>query len=165
MRRSAKILILNKEGIIEKISYERRAYESVDEKSLCPEKRRKKEFMHLRVNLTLLYFFLEVFFGCISKGTQAYVLYFHLRIHLFIYKNTELDTFFSTIITVTRAHCRRLLFTISCADSAMRGLLFLFNFCELEGGQTTSESVLCFFLHGTTKIMFKFPAILMAEKY
>ena len=34
MRRSAKILILNKEGTIEKISYERRAYESVDEKSL-----------------------------------------------------------------------------------------------------------------------------------
>ena len=34
MRRSAKILILNKEGIIEKISYERRACESVDEKSL-----------------------------------------------------------------------------------------------------------------------------------
>ena len=31
MRRSAKILILNKEGIIEKNSY---AYESVDEKSL-----------------------------------------------------------------------------------------------------------------------------------
>ena len=29
MRRSAKILMLNKEGIIEKISYERRAYESV----------------------------------------------------------------------------------------------------------------------------------------
>ena len=34
MRRRGKILILNKEGIIEKISYERRAYESVDEKSL-----------------------------------------------------------------------------------------------------------------------------------
>ena len=34
VRRSAKILILNKEGIIEKISNERRAYESVDEKSL-----------------------------------------------------------------------------------------------------------------------------------
>ena len=34
VRRSAKILILNKEGIIEKISYERSAYESVDEKSL-----------------------------------------------------------------------------------------------------------------------------------
>ena len=35
MRHSAKILILNKEGIIEKkISYELRAYESVDEKSL-----------------------------------------------------------------------------------------------------------------------------------
>ena len=34
MRRSGKILILNKEAIIEKISYERRAYESVDEKSL-----------------------------------------------------------------------------------------------------------------------------------
>ena len=52
MRRSAKILILNKEGIIVKTSYDRRAYESVDEKSLlrlCPEKRRKKEFMHLRV--------------------------------------------------------------------------------------------------------------------
>ena len=32
MRRSAKIL--NKERIIEKISYERLAYESVDEKSL-----------------------------------------------------------------------------------------------------------------------------------
>ena len=34
MRRSAKILILYKEGIIEKIYYERRAYESIDEKSL-----------------------------------------------------------------------------------------------------------------------------------
>ena len=34
MRRSAKIMILNEEGIIEIISYERRAYESVDEKSL-----------------------------------------------------------------------------------------------------------------------------------
>ena len=33
-RRSAKILILNKEGIVKKISYERHAYESVDEKSL-----------------------------------------------------------------------------------------------------------------------------------
>ena len=37
MRRSGKILILNKEGIIEKISYKRRAYESVDEKSLLKE--------------------------------------------------------------------------------------------------------------------------------
>ena len=34
MRRSAKILILILEGIIKKISYERRDYESVDEKSL-----------------------------------------------------------------------------------------------------------------------------------
>ena len=34
VRRSVKIWILNKEGIIEKISYERRAYESVDEKIL-----------------------------------------------------------------------------------------------------------------------------------
>ena len=34
MRRSAKILNLNKEGIIERISYQRRTYESVDEKSL-----------------------------------------------------------------------------------------------------------------------------------
>ena len=34
MRRSAKILIVNWEEIIEKISYERRAYESVDVKSL-----------------------------------------------------------------------------------------------------------------------------------
>ena len=34
MRRSAKILILNKEGIIEKIFFERRAYESIDEKTL-----------------------------------------------------------------------------------------------------------------------------------
>ena len=36
MRRSAKILILNKElrGSSKKFSYERRAYESVDEKSL-----------------------------------------------------------------------------------------------------------------------------------
>ena len=52
VRRSAKILILNKEGIIKKFSYERCAYESVDEKSLslvmC-QKRTKKEFMHLRV--------------------------------------------------------------------------------------------------------------------
>ena len=34
MRRSAKILILNKEEISEKNSYELRAYESVDEKEL-----------------------------------------------------------------------------------------------------------------------------------
>ena len=34
IRRNAKILILSKEGIIKKISYERRAYKSVDEKSL-----------------------------------------------------------------------------------------------------------------------------------
>ena len=34
MRRSAKILISILEGIIQKISYERRDYESVDEKSL-----------------------------------------------------------------------------------------------------------------------------------
>ena len=34
MRRSAKILILNKEGIIEKIPMSTRAYESVVEKSL-----------------------------------------------------------------------------------------------------------------------------------
>ena len=34
VRRSIKIFILNKEGIIEKNSNERRAYESVDEKSL-----------------------------------------------------------------------------------------------------------------------------------
>ena len=49
---SVKILILNKEGIIEKISYERRAYESVDEKRLSKvlsRKTTKKEFMHLRV--------------------------------------------------------------------------------------------------------------------
>ena len=32
MRRSAKNFILNKEGIIEQISYERRGYKSVDEK-------------------------------------------------------------------------------------------------------------------------------------
>ena len=48
MRRDAKILILILEGIIKKISYERRDYESVDEKktylSLCLEKLRKKEF-------------------------------------------------------------------------------------------------------------------------
>ena len=47
MRRNAKILILILEGIIKKISYERRDYESVDEKtyfSLCPKKLRKKEF-------------------------------------------------------------------------------------------------------------------------
>ena len=53
MRRSAKILILNKEGIIEKISHERRAYESVDEKSLSWAMSRKtmKKFMHLRVQV------------------------------------------------------------------------------------------------------------------
>ena len=34
MRRSVKILILIFEGIIKKISYDRRDYESVDEKSL-----------------------------------------------------------------------------------------------------------------------------------
>ena len=41
-----KISILFLEGIIKKISYDRRAYESVDEKAylrLCPEKRRKKK--------------------------------------------------------------------------------------------------------------------------
>ena len=34
MQRSAKILILIKEGIIKRISYERHDYESVDEKSI-----------------------------------------------------------------------------------------------------------------------------------
>ena len=34
MRRSAKILNSIKEGIIKKVSYERRDYETVDEKSL-----------------------------------------------------------------------------------------------------------------------------------
>ena len=34
MTRSAKIMILIEEGIIKKISYERRDYESVDEKSV-----------------------------------------------------------------------------------------------------------------------------------
>ena len=53
MRRSAKILTLNK-GIIENNSYERRTYESVDEKSepilgYVPKNDEKKEFMHLRV--------------------------------------------------------------------------------------------------------------------
>ena len=41
VQRSVKISIFNKEGIIEKISCERRAYESVDEKNLSrlyPEK-------------------------------------------------------------------------------------------------------------------------------
>ena len=52
MRRSAKILILNKEMIIEQISYERRTYESVDEKRVSKVMSRKKEFMHLRVKLT-----------------------------------------------------------------------------------------------------------------
>ena len=41
MRRSAKILILILEGIIKKISYERRDYESVDEKSLSWARSRK----------------------------------------------------------------------------------------------------------------------------
>ena len=42
------ISILFQEGINKKFSYERRAYESVDEKSirLCPEKRRKKNLVH-----------------------------------------------------------------------------------------------------------------------
>ena len=48
MRRSAKIFILILEGIIKKISYERRDYESVDEKRLSwamsGKKLRKKEF-------------------------------------------------------------------------------------------------------------------------
>ena len=34
MRLSVKYLIINQEGIIEKISYERRTYESVDDGSL-----------------------------------------------------------------------------------------------------------------------------------
>ena len=34
MIRTAKILILNQEGIVEKISYERRTYESVDDGDL-----------------------------------------------------------------------------------------------------------------------------------
>ena len=68
MRRSAKILILNKEGIIEKISYERLAYESVDEKSLVgyvpKNDEKKKEFMHLRVKVKN--YISGVRFDCIS---------------------------------------------------------------------------------------------------
>ena len=58
VRRSAKILILNKGGIVEKISYERRAYESsrrVGRRKepilgYVPKNDKKKTFMHLRVN-------------------------------------------------------------------------------------------------------------------
>ena len=45
LRRSVQILILNEEGIIEKISYERHAYEHETKRDylrLCPEKRQKK---------------------------------------------------------------------------------------------------------------------------
>ena len=47
-----RISILKLEGIMEKNSYERRIYESVDDRSLYSylENRRKKEFEHLRVN-------------------------------------------------------------------------------------------------------------------
>ena len=51
MRRNAKILILILEGIIKKISYERRDYESVDDKNLsylCPEKLRKKRIQAVK---------------------------------------------------------------------------------------------------------------------
>ena len=70
MRRSAKILILNKEGIIEKISYDRRAYASVNEKRLsyrlCPEKTtKKKEFLYLRVKVLCLILTGER--GCVGK--------------------------------------------------------------------------------------------------
>ena len=41
MRRNAKILILILEGIIKKISYERRDYKSVDEKNLSLSMSRK----------------------------------------------------------------------------------------------------------------------------
>ena len=41
IQRSAKILILIKEGIIKRISYERHDYESVDEKSISLTKSRK----------------------------------------------------------------------------------------------------------------------------
>ena len=47
MRRSANILILILDGIIKKVSYERRDKESVTKKAylgLFPEKLRKKEF-------------------------------------------------------------------------------------------------------------------------
>ena len=57
MRRNDKIFILILEGIIKKISYERRDYESVDEKtylSLCRDKLRKKEFRQQRVNFRVV---------------------------------------------------------------------------------------------------------------
>ena len=49
MIRSAKILILNKEGIIEKLSYEHHAYESVDNRSISYVISRKtiKKIFHL----------------------------------------------------------------------------------------------------------------------
>ena len=55
MQHSAKILILNKEGIIKKLPISV-AHELVDERAylrLCPEKLRNKEFVHLRVTLSL----------------------------------------------------------------------------------------------------------------
>ena len=53
MQHSAKISILFREGIIKIISYERRAYKSVDDKSTSWDTSRKttKKIMHLRVNL------------------------------------------------------------------------------------------------------------------
>ena len=64
----AKIMILKLEGIIKKISYERREYESVDEQKrihlrLCPGKRRKKNGI-VSVNVitcTYLLIFLLIF--------------------------------------------------------------------------------------------------------
>ena len=58
MRRSAKILNLNKEGITEKNSYERRAYVSLDEYSLSEAMKNNekiKELMHLRVNTDIIH--------------------------------------------------------------------------------------------------------------
>ena len=51
VRRSAKILNLNKEGIIEKISYQRRAYESVDENlGNVPKNEEKKNLVPKGLN-------------------------------------------------------------------------------------------------------------------
>ena len=47
-----KISFFKIKGIIEKISYERCAYESVDENSLYLKNQRKKELMQQRVNNT-----------------------------------------------------------------------------------------------------------------
>ena len=78
--RIAKISILKLEGIIKKISYERRDYESVDENSLSEALSRKTT-----KNYKLLFCHLFTYFEIIIAEHEQYKVFIYIYIYIYIF--------------------------------------------------------------------------------